>query len=65
MTEDLTWISITTRRPQDRQLDVPQKVTFHAPPTPRWEGASIVYDFQYFAKRAAFGTERKPLVRGR
>jgi hypothetical protein len=44
---------------------MPKKVTFYALPSPRWEGASIVYDFQYFAEWAVLGTERKPPVRRR
>ena len=71
--DDLAWISITTRRPKDRELvyarvksGMPKKVTYHALPSPRWEGSSIVYDFQYFAEWAALDSdERTPPVGGR
>jgi hypothetical protein len=66
MTNELSWISIATRRPQDRQLvyarvtnGMAKKVTFYALPEPRWEGASIVYDFQYFAEWAGLSAERQ------
>ena len=59
-TDDLVWISLPNHQPRDRQLvyarvpdGLPRKVTFYARPTPRWEGSSIVYDFQYFAEWAA------------
>ena len=71
--DDLAWISITTRRPKDRELvyarvksGMPKKVTYHAVPSPRWEGSSIVYDFQYFAEWAALeSAEHTSAVRGR
>ena len=71
--DDLAWISITTRRPKDRELvyarvksGMPKKVTYHALPSPRWEGSSIVYDFQYFAEWAALeSAAHTSPVRGR
>ena len=67
MTDDLAWVSITAHQPQDSQLvyarvkyGMPKKVTFYARPTPRWEGADIVYDLQYFAEWVALDPERKP-----
>ena len=66
VTDSLTWVSIPAHRPRDRQLvyarvpnGLPKKVTFYARPTPRWEGSSIVYDFQYFAEWAALEAARK------
>jgi len=65
MTNELSWISIAARRPQDRELvyarvkyGMAKKVTFYALPEPRWEGAGIVYDFQYFAEWAVHSAER-------
>ena len=59
-TEPLAWVSIPAHQPRDRQRvyarlpdGLPKKVTFYARPTPRWEGSSIIYDFQYFAEWAA------------
>ena len=66
MTDHLAWFSIPAHQPRDRQLVYvrvkgcpPKKVTFYARPTPRWEGSSIVYDFQYFAEWAALEAARK------
>lgn len=66
MTDRLAWISIPAHQPRDRQLvyarvkdGLPKKVTFYARPTPRWEGSSIVYDFQYFSEWAALEVVRK------
>jgi hypothetical protein len=68
--DDRRWVSIPAHQPRDRQLvyarlerGLPKKVTFHARPTPRWEGANIGYEFQYFAEWAALDTGRKPPVR--
>lgn len=70
MADDLAWVSISARQPQDSQLvyaraqhGQPKKVTFYTRPTPRWEGGSIVYDFRYFAEWAALDGERKPPMR--
>ena len=59
MDDDLHWVSITAHQPQNNEVvyarvkyGVPRKVTFYARPTPRWEGANIVYDFLYFAEWA-------------
>jgi hypothetical protein len=64
MIDELVWVSIDVRQPHDRQLvyarvqyGTPQKVTFFARPSARWEGASIVYEFAYFSEWA-------PLERG-
>ena len=66
VTDQLAWVSITAARPRDRQLvyarvkdGLPKKVTFYARPTPRWEGSSMIYDFQYFAEWAALEAVRK------
>jgi len=66
MTEHLAWVSISAHQPRDRQLvyarlkgGLPKKVTFYARPTPRWEGSSIVYDFQYFSEWAAMEAMKK------
>ena len=57
VTDDLAWVSITADQPRNRQRvyarvkdGIPKKVVFYARPTPRWEGSSIVYDFQYFTE---------------
>lgn len=42
----------STRSPTGRTVKT-MAVTYHALPSPRWEGSSIVYDFQYFAEWAA------------
>ena len=49
MADDLAWVSIAVRQPQDEELvyarakaGTPQKVTYYADP-PRWIGSSIVY----------------------
>lgn len=44
---------------------MPKKVTYYELPSPRWEGSSIVYDFQYFAEWAALTAEHGPPLRGR
>ena len=66
VTDSLTWVSIPAHQPRDRQRvyarardGLPKKVTFYARPTPRWEGSSIVYDFQYFAEWAALEVLQK------
>jgi hypothetical protein len=59
MADDIAWVSTSANQPHDRQRvyarttgGLPKKVTFYARPTPRWEGSSIVYDFQYFTEWA-------------
>jgi len=66
ITDHLAWFSISAHQPRDRQRvyarvkgGLPKKVTFYARPTPRWEGSSIVYDFQYFGEWAALEAVRK------
>ena len=66
MPDDLAWASTSARQPRDRQLvyartkyGKSQKVTYYARPTPRWEGSSIVYDFQYFEEWAALEAMKK------
>jgi hypothetical protein len=68
MANELVWISISARRPHDREMvyarvksGMPKKVTFYAQPSPRWEGSSIVYDFQYFAEWAALDRNHRVL----
>ena len=63
-TDDFAWVSIPRHQPHDRQQvyartkgGLPKKVTFYARPTPRWEGSSIAYDFQYFTEWAARSSE--------
>jgi hypothetical protein len=60
MADGLTWVSTAICNPDDRQVvyarvknGQPKKVMFHAKPAPRWEGASIVYQYGYFAEWAA------------
>lgn len=55
----LAWVSISRSRPHDRQLvyarlahGTARLVTFYARPSPRWEGSSIVYDYDYFTEWA-------------
>jgi hypothetical protein len=66
MTDQLAWVSIPEHQPRDRQLvyaraknGLPKLVTFYARPTRRWEGSSIVYDFEYFAEWAALEAMKK------
>jgi hypothetical protein len=71
MTDKLAWISISERRPHDREVvyarvksdmpSMPRKVTFYARPTPRWEGSSIVYELQYFAEWALLDRNHRVL----
>ena len=72
MKDNLAWVLVSARYPQDRQpvyarikQGQPRKVTFYRRPSPRWEGSSIVYDFGYFLEWAALDAERKPLARSR
>jgi hypothetical protein len=72
MADNLAWVPTSVNQPHDNQRvyarvkhGKPKKVTFYAEPTPRWEGANIVYDFQYFAEWAALDPERKPPSRAR
>jgi len=65
-TDDFAWVSIPRHQPHDRQRvyarakgGQPKQVTFYARPTPRWEGSSIVYDFQYFTEWAALEVLKK------
>jgi len=58
MIDDLAWVSITAEQPHDRQLvyarvqsGQPHKVMFYAQP-PRWVGANIVFQFEYFREWA-------------
>jgi hypothetical protein len=57
--EVFAWVPTSQSRPHDRQLvyariehGTAQLVTFYARPSPRWEGSSIIYDYQYFAEWA-------------
>jgi hypothetical protein len=57
--EALAWVATSRSRPHDRQLvyarlehGTAQLVTFYARPSPRWEGSSIVYDYEYFTEWA-------------
>ena len=66
MTGHLTWVSTSANQPHDRQRvyarvtgGLPKKVTFYARPTPRWEGSSIIYEFQYFTEWAALEALKK------
>ena len=68
MGDDLPWVSVPVHQPHDRQLvyarvkhGIPKKVTFYASPNPRWVGANIVYDFQYFAEWAPFEQAGRPM----
>jgi len=66
MADDIAWVSTSASQPHDRQRvyarttgGLPKKVTFYARPTPRWEGSSIVYNFQYFTEWAALEVLKK------
>ena len=66
ITDHLAWVSTSAHKPHDRQRvyarvkgGQPKKVTFFAGPTPRWEGSSIVYEFQYFPEWAALEAMKK------
>ena len=66
MSDDIAWVSTSAHQPHDRQRvyarvtgGQPKKVTFYARPTPRWEGSSIVYEFQYFTEWAALEVLKK------
>ena len=68
MTDDLAWVSLSVRQPHDREVvyarvkpGMPKKVTFYARPSRRWEGSSIVYDFQYFAEWATLDRNHRVL----
>ena len=59
MNDDLAWVPTSTCRPHDFQVvyaraksGTAQKVVFHARPSPRWVGADIVYQFEYFREWA-------------
>ena len=72
MTDSLAWVSLSTDQPRDHEVVLarakhgqPRKVTFYASPTPRWEGANIIYDFQYFTEWATLDSERKPALRAK
>ena len=59
MTDDLAWVPIGTRQPHDRELvyarvqsGKPHKVRFYTQPSPRWVGANIVFQFEYFREWA-------------
>jgi len=54
MTDDLACVLLIVQQPQDRQLvyarakyGTPKKVVFYSDP-PRWIGANIVYQYEYF-----------------
>jgi hypothetical protein len=58
MSDDLTWVSMSRRQPDDCQLvyarakhGTAQSVVFYANPR-RWIGANIVYQFEYFIEWA-------------
>ena len=60
---DRAWISISVREPRDHELvyarakrGTPRKVVFYATP-PRWIGANIVYQFEYFREWAPAGEQ--------
>ena len=68
MTDDLAWVSITAQQPYDRQLvyargkaGTRHKVVFYASPTPRWIGASIVFQFEYFREWAPLEADDQTL----
>jgi hypothetical protein len=72
MTDSLAWVALSADLPRDHEVvfarakhGQPRKVTFYALPTPRWEGANIVYDFKYFTEWAALDSERKPPLRAK
>jgi hypothetical protein len=65
MIDDLHWVSMFEEQPQDGQQvwaritdGKPHKVTFYESPAPRWEGSSIVYEFDYFAEWAALASKQ-------
>ena len=64
MADDLAWVALAFQRPEDRQLvyarakgGAPLKVLFCATP-PRWIGANIVYQFEYFREWTPLGGHR-------
>jgi hypothetical protein len=66
MTDTLAWVSTAAHKPHDRQRvyarvtgGSPKIVTFYAGPTPRWEGANMIYDSQYFTDWAALERLKK------
>ena len=68
MADDLAWVSTSVREPQDGQLVYarvrhgrPHRVMFHASPSPRWVGASIVFQFEYFWEWAPVEAEVQAL----
>ena len=69
MTDDLAWVLLIVQQPQDRQLvyarakyGTPKKVVFYADP-PRWIGANIVYQYEYFREWAPLEADDRTLDR--
>jgi hypothetical protein len=67
--DDLAWVLLIVLQPQDRQLvyarakyGTPKKVVFHTDP-PRWIGANIVYQYEYFREWAPIETDGHTLER--
>ena len=70
MTDDVVWVSLAVRQPQDREVvyararaGTPQKVMFYESPAPRWIGANIVYQFEYFREWAPLEADAQALHR--
>ena len=70
MADDLAWVSITAQQPHDRQVvyarvkcGMPHKVMFYAWPSPRWVGANIVFQFEYFKEWAPLQADEQALFR--
>jgi hypothetical protein len=59
MTGDLVWVLVSAEQPRDNQqvyarvkYGLSHKVTFYTQPAPRWEGGSMVFEFDYFSEWA-------------
>ena len=70
MTDDLPWVSLYERVPQDRETvyararaGTPKKVVFDDGFPPRWIGAHIVYHFEYFIEWAPVEVDKRALDR--
>jgi len=70
MTDDLAWVSLSVCQPQDGEVvyararaGTPKKVAFYESPTPRWIGANIVYQFEYFGEWAPLEADEQALDR--
>lgn len=70
MTDDLVWVSLSDRVPQDREVvyararaGTPKKVVFDDSLPPRWIGAHIVYHFEYFVEWASLEAAERALDR--